>query len=190
MHVERTPISGFDLLHSPIHADERGHFVEVFRRDELAVATGFDFETVQLNTSLSHAGAVRGFHFKQTPPGQAKLVTVLSGAILDAALDLRPSSPTFGQWHVVQLQAGDGTATLLQHGLAHAFLALTDQTVIAYLNDTPFQPEIEHAVQPLSVGVDWRGLAAKHGISELIVSERDLNAPTLDETLAGIAATS
>ena len=188
MRIESTPIAGFDLLHSPVHPDSRGHFIEVFRRDQLANATGFDFDTAQLNASKSHAGVLRGFHYKLTPPGQAKLVTVLSGAIYDVALDLRAESPTRGLWHGVSLSAGDGRAVLLQHGLAHAFLALAPETVIAYLNDSPFQPELEFAVQPMSVDVDWKGLAAEHKIDQLIVSERDLSAPTLAETLAKSAA--
>lgn len=188
MLIQPMSFSGFDLLHSEVHADNRGHFIEVFRRDEIAIATGFDFDTAQLNASSSHAGVVRGFHYKETPPGQAKLVTVLSGAIYDVALDLRPDSPTLGRWEGVHLAAGDGRAALLQHGLAHAFLALKPNTVIAYLNDSPFQPEIEHAVQPMSVGVNWQQLAEAAGIAELIVSERDLSAPTLQETLASIAA--
>lgn len=188
MQIEQTGIAGFEIITTGVYPDSRGYFTELFRRDAVATATAFDFDTAQLNASLSHVGVVRGFHFKQTPPGQAKYVSVLAGAIFDVALDLRPDSSTFGEWRGVALAAGAGQSALLQHGLAHAFLALEPNTVIAYLNDTPFQPELEHAIQPFSVGVDWRGLADQYGIGELVVSERDLSAPTFAEIREGIAA--
>ena len=188
MQIQPSRIPGFYTLRSQVHADSRGHFIELFRRQQLKESTGFDFDTAQLNSSLSHAGVLRGFHYKQTPPGQAKLVVVLSGAIYDVALDLRPNSPTLGEWDGVRLEAGDGRAALLQQGLGHAFLALAPNTVIAYLNDTEYEPEIEYAVQPLSVEVDWAALAEREGITELIVSDRDRSAPTLQETLADIAS--
>jgi dTDP-4-dehydrorhamnose 3,5-epimerase len=111
----------------------------------------------------------------------------MSGAIYDVALDLRPTSVTFGQWHGVEQRAGSGQALLIESGLAHAFLALEPNTVIVYLNDTPYQPAIEHAIHPLSVGVDWQGVAKSHGIEELVVNDRDLNAATWQEIREGIA---
>lgn len=173
----------------PVHEDERGHFLEVFRRDKLRSATGFDFDTAQVNSSLSRKGVLRGFHYKENPPGQAKLVSVMSGAIYDVALDMRPDSPTFGRWHGVEQRAASGQALLIQSGLAHAFLALEPNTVIVYLNDSPYQPEIEHAIHPLTVGVDWQSVANRYGIEELVVNDRDLNAPTWQEIREGIAPT-
>ena len=188
MQTEPTGISGFEIVTTGVYPDSRGYFTELLRRDALATATGFDFDTAQVNASQSHAGVVRGFHYKQTPPGQAKFVSVLAGSIYDVALDLRPDSATFGQTRGVELKAGSGRSVLLAHGLAHAFLALEHETVIAYLNDTPYQPELEHAIQPHSVGVDWQAIANQHGIGDLIVSDRDLSAPTFAEIRAGIVA--
>jgi dTDP-4-dehydrorhamnose 3,5-epimerase len=185
MHTTPTGIDGFELLHSQVHQDERGHFIEAFHREQLATLTGFDFQTAQFNSSLSKAGVLRGFHYKLTPPGQAKFVTVVSGAIYDVALDLRVDSPTYRQWRGVELAAGSGQSVLLVAGLAHAFLALAPNTVIGYLNDTPFQPELEFAINPLSVDVPWREIADRHEVGELLISERDRAAPAASEVWAG-----
>lgn len=188
MHTTATGIKGFEQLHSQVHRDDRGHFIEAFHREQLASLTGEDFATAQFNTSLSKAGVLRGFHYKLTPPGQAKYVTVLSGRIYDVALDLRVESPSYRQWRGVELVAGSGESVLLAAGLAHAFLALEPDTIMGYLNDTPYQPELEFAINPLSVDVPWLEMAARFGIAELLISERDRAAPAASEVWAGSAA--
>ena len=111
----------------------------------------------QANCSVSSAGTLRGIHFAQLPPSQAKYVTCLHGAALDVVVDLRVGSPTFGQWDSVLLDDVDRRAVYLPEGLGHAFMALEDHTVVTYLCSAPYAPGREHGIHPLDpdVGIDW-----------------------------------
>jgi dTDP-4-dehydrorhamnose 3,5-epimerase len=179
--IEPLPIKGTWLATSPILTDDRGYFREWFKFGELQEATGTDFRVEQANISLSSAGTLRGIHYSIAPRGQAKWITCVSGAIQDVIVDIRPDSKTFGEWIEVELEGGSGKAILISEGLGHAFLALEDNTAVAYLVSTPFSPSDEYEVNPLDekIGIRW-GM----DLSSLKISGKDKIAPTLAERLA------
>lgn len=182
MPYERTEIEGVFLFKPKVLEDPRGNFFESFRRDVTLQETGFDFIVAQVNNSLSAKGALRGIHFKQYPPGQAKFISVTAGAVFDVAIDLRRSSPTFGQWQAFELSAINKHSLLLCYGIGHAFLALEDNTRVTYLCDSVFEPELEHGINPLSAGIDWQKFANRRSISEFTMSEKDKLAPKFDNS--------
>lgn len=171
-------ISGAWHVRSVVHRDDRGEFTEWFRIDRLEEHTGHRFEVAQANLSRSARGVVRGIHFADVPPGQAKLVTCVSGAIRDIVVDLRVGSPTFGQWEAVDLSSETRDAVVLPVGVGHGFVALTDDTLVAYLVSDVFKPHAEHGVHPLdeTLAIDWV-LPAE----QLLLSPKDRQAPTFDE---------
>ena len=181
MPCEKTEIEGVYLFRPKVFEDDRGHFFESFRRDVTLEETGFDFKVAQVNNSLSNKGVIRGIHFKQYPPGQAKFVSVTSGAIIDVAIDLRKSSPTFGKWQAFELSAQNKRSLLIGYGIGHAFLALNDNTQVNYLCDSVFEPGLEHVINPVSAGIDWQSFANEHLLQNFSISEKDSLAPTLDQ---------
>jgi len=164
---------------SPVHWDDsRGTFLEWYRFDLLEKAAGRPLDLRQANTSVSRRGVVRGIHFADTPPGQAKYVTVPRGAIIDYAVDLRVGSPTFGRTASVRLDDVGRGAVFLEEGLGHAFVALEDDTVVSYLVSGIYDPEHEHGVTPFDADL---ALPFPAEAGELIVSDKDRDAPTLAE---------
>ncbi len=175
-----TPLSIPDakLIQPRIFGDERGAFMESFRADRLAEATGRTMPVVQTNTSVSARGVVRGIHFAEVPLGQAKYVTVAHGAIIDYVVDLRVGSPTFGQSDSAELSAANRAALFVPEGFGHAFVALADDTVVTYLVSDVFRPEREHGITPFDPEI---GLDLRFAREELQLSPKDLDAPTLAE---------
>lgn len=172
-------ISGTWLVTPHVYADDRGCFLEWFRAEEVAGDLGYQPDIAQANCSVSRRGVIRGIHFADVPPGQAKYVTCVSGAILDVVVDLRVGSPTFGQWQAVQLDHADRHALYLAEGLGHAFMALSDQATVMYLCSTAYSPAREHGIQPLDpvIGITWPGDV------EVVLSEKDAAAPGLNVAL-------
>ncbi|HET9079255.1 MAG TPA: dTDP-4-dehydrorhamnose 3,5-epimerase [Trebonia sp.] len=164
-----------------VHSDDRGSFAEAFRGAEFAAALGYRLDVAQVNCSVSRRGVIRGIHYADVPPGQAKYVTCVSGAILDVIVDLRTDSPSFGKWETVQLDAVTRRAVFLAEGLGHAFTALTDDATALYLCSTPYAPGREHGVHPLdpAIGIAWPTEEGR----EPVLSEKDAAAPTLEEAL-------
>ena len=181
--MELTPlgIEGVWLAESPVWSDNRGFFREWFKSEEVKAATGREFGIEQANISLSSAGTLRGIHYSIAPRGQAKWVTCVSGSIQDVIVDIRPESKTFGQWVEVELKGDSGKAVLISEGLGHGFLALEDNTAVAYLVSTPFSPTDEFEINPLDekIGIKW-GM----DLGALKISGKDKIAPTLAERLA------
>ena len=140
------------------HQDGRGVFLESFRGDLLAEHVGHRLDVVQTNVSVSSKGTVRGIHFADVPPSQAKYITCLSGSLVDYVVDLRVGSPTFGQWDSVLLDTTDRRAVYLAEGLGHAFCALEDDTTAMYLVSAAYNPGREHGIHPLDpeVGLHFR----------------------------------
>jgi dTDP-4-dehydrorhamnose 3,5-epimerase len=157
------------------YGDLRGRFLEWYRFDRLAEAVGHPLELAQANLSVSARGVVRGVHYADVPPGQAKYVTCVRGAVLDVVVDLRRGSPTFGRWEPVHLDDVDRRAVYLAEGLGHGFCVLTDDATLTYLCSSTYNPAAEHAVHPLdpALGIDWPADAP-------ILSARDAAAPALD----------
>ena len=163
------------------HRDDRGLFLEWYRFDRLEEATGRSINLRQANTSVSQKGVVRGIHFADIPPGQAKYVTVTHGAVIDFIIDVRVGSPTFGQWDSVLLDDEERKAVFLSEGLGHAFVSLTDQATVSYLVTDVFNPSREHAINPLDPDV---ALIFPEAAGEPLLSPKDLEAPSLREAQA------
>jgi dTDP-4-dehydrorhamnose 3,5-epimerase len=162
------------------HPDDRGVFLEWFKAGPLETAIGHRLFLEQANISVSRRGAVRGIHFADVPPSQAKYVTCIAGALLDVVVDIRVGSPTFGQWEAVRLDTENRKALYVAEGLGHVFMALQDGTAISYLCSTGYSPAREHGITPLDpgLGIDWPS-----GIEPLL-SPKDAAAPTLAEAQA------
>ena len=161
--------------------DDRGVFLEWYRFDRLAEVVGHPLELRQANASVSRRGVVRGIHFADVPRGQAKYVTAMRGAVIDFAIDIRVGSPTFGKWDSVLLDDVDRRAIYLAEGLGHAFVALTDDATVSYLVSDTYTPTAEHGISPVDPTV---GLEFPFDASELVLSSKDTDAPTLDEAAA------
>lgn len=176
-------IEGSWVLTPQVHTDPRGAFLEWFTASSFRAATGHALGVAQANCSISQAGVLRGIHFAHVPPGQAKYVTCIAGAALDVVVDLRLGSPTFGQTASVALGDDTRRAVYLSEGLGHAFLALADQTAIVYLCSAPYAPGREFGISPLDpeLGIQWPSQDAKGEPLDLILSEKDQQAPSLAE---------
>jgi len=168
------------------HGDPRGVFLEYYQGGPFAEASGHRFDLQQANCSVSAAGVLRGIHFADVPPGQAKYVTCAKGSVFDVAVDLRVGSPTFGQWDAVLLDDVDRRAIYLSEGLGHAFLSLKDDSTVLYLCSTGYAPGREHGINPLdvTVAIDWPTTARDGSRITPQLSGKDLAAPTLDEAVA------
>jgi dTDP-4-dehydrorhamnose 3,5-epimerase len=167
-------LDGPIVISPTVHADDRGFFVETYRASVWREA-GVDVEFVQDNHSRSRRGTLRGMHF-QTSPGQAKLVRCARGRILDAMVDLRRASPTFGRWEAVTLDDESMRQVFVPVGFAHGFCVLSEEADVVYKCSAYFDPATEAALayDDPDVGIEWPDL-------ELIVSERDRAAPRLAE---------
>ena len=178
MELTRLGIEGVWLAEFPVWSDDRGFFREWFKTEEINNATRRNFNVEQANISLSIKGTVRGIHYSLAAKGQAKWVTCVSGSIKDVIVDIRPNSKTFGKWVEVELSGTSGKAVLIGEGLGHGFISLADVSTVAYLVSSPFSPSEEFEINPLdpAVGINW-GLP----LSELKISDKDKNAPTLED---------
>jgi dTDP-4-dehydrorhamnose 3,5-epimerase len=163
-----------------IFPDARGLFVAPFQEAAFVAATGHRLQVAQSNHSVSRRGVIRGVHFCDVPPGQAKYVYCPRGALLDVAVDVRVGSPTFGRWDAVELNAETYRAVYLAEGIGHAFVALAEDTVLAYLCSTGYHPGAERTVNPLdpALRLPWPADL------EPVLSDKDHQAPTLAEAEA------
>lgn len=160
--------------------DPRGLFMEMFRQSEFEAHTGHGFDLRQSNCSTSSPGVIRGIHFADVPPSQAKYVMCPKGAVLDVVVDIRVGSPTFGRWDSVLLDDRDRRAVYLSEGLGHGFCALDDSTVV-YLCTAEYDPSREHGVSPLSpeIGIEWPTTDRAGRPIHPLFSEKDTKAPSL-----------
>jgi dTDP-4-dehydrorhamnose 3,5-epimerase len=179
MKIRPLAIEGaFEIIPAQ-HGDSRGLFLEWYRFDRLAEVVGHPMRLAQANLSVSARGVVRGIHFADVPPGQAKYVTCSRGAVLDVVVDLRVGSPTFGLWEGSRLDDAQRRAVYIPEGLGHGFCALSDDATLTYLCSETYAPDREHSVHPLdaALGISWP-------TDSPLVSDRDGAAPTLAETMA------
>jgi dTDP-4-dehydrorhamnose 3,5-epimerase len=174
MRIERMSIEGAWRVMPEHHRDDRGLFLDWFRPDALQQATGSAPAIAQASLSTSRAGTVRGVHFADVPPGQAKYVTCVRGAVSDVVVDLRTGSPTYGSWEMVRLDDEDRHAVHLAEGLGHGFCALTPEATLLYLFSVPWNPRHERVVQAFDpdLGITWPP-------GTPVMSERDRDAPGL-----------
>jgi dTDP-4-dehydrorhamnose 3,5-epimerase len=163
--------------------DDRGTFLEWYRHEALTEAIGHPLDLKQANCSVSARGTVRGIHFADVPPSQAKYVTCVRGAVIDVIVDIRVGSPTFGSWDTVRLDDERRAAAYLSEGLGHAFIALTDDATVVYLCSSVYNPSGEHGIHPLdpAIGIDYARLL---GDAAPLLSPKDEQAPTLGEAAA------
>jgi len=181
MLIEPLPIEGAWVMTPRIHGDERGAFLEWFKDPTFAEAVGQRLDLKQANCSISARGVLRGIHFADVPPSQAKYVTCVKGAVLDVIVDIRVGSPTFGQWTSVLLDDHERKAVYLSEGLGHGFCAQQDGSTVVYLCSEPYSPEREHELHPLdpAIGIDWGPAGADPELSA-----KDAAAPTLADAAA------
>ncbi|MEV6348543.1 dTDP-4-dehydrorhamnose 3,5-epimerase [Actinoplanes sp. NPDC051851] len=173
-------IEGAWLFEPKVFGDNRGSFHEWFKAPAFDGALGHRFDLAQANCSVSSAGTLRGIHFADVPPSQAKYVKCVRGAILDVIVDIRVGSPTYKKWQTVRLDDQDHHSVYLAEGLGHGFMALTDDATVVYLCSEGYAPEREHGVNPLDpeIGIVWpEGL-------EPVLSGKDADAPSLAEAEA------
>jgi dTDP-4-dehydrorhamnose 3,5-epimerase len=160
------------------HGDTRGVFLEQYRADVMEETVGHPIDLRQVNTSVSTRGTLRGVHYALVPPGQAKYVSAVRGAFIDFIVDIRVGSPTFGQWDSVRIDDVDRRSVYLAEGLGHAIVALEDASTVNYLVSAAYDPERERTLSILDPSI---GLALPDGLGEPTMSDRDVNAPTLEQ---------
>lgn len=175
MEVRTLGIDGAWEFRPPAFPDRRGLFVAPFQEEAFLTATGHPLHLAQTNHSVSACGVLRGVHFADVPPGQAKYVYCPRGSLLDVVVDVRIGSPTFGRHEAVRLDAQACHALYLAEGLGHAMMALQDDTVLAYLCSTGYNPGAEHGIDPLDpeLALPWPRDVTP------VLSEKDAAAPGL-----------
>lgn len=171
MEVVQTPIAGVVLIKPQVWGDERGYFVETWQKDRY-VAAGIDLPFVQDNHSRSTFGILRGLHYQKTKP-QGKLVTVSYGKVFDVAVDIRPGSPTMGQWYGVELTQQNQWQLWIAPGLAHGFVVTSDTAHFHYKCTEYYHPEDEGAIR-----WDDPTISVKWPIDTPQLSAKDADAPT------------
>jgi dTDP-4-dehydrorhamnose 3,5-epimerase len=164
------------LIEPTIHGDDRGYFVETFRQDLFEAAIGYKVNFVQDNESKSTKGVLRGLHCQLPPYAQAKLVRVIEGKVLDIAVDIRKSSPTFGQHVSVELTAQNKQQLFVPYGFAHGFVVLSDSATFAYKVDNYYTPEYDKGIafNDDRLKIDWQ-----LSVKDLQLSDKDKAHPSL-----------
>ena len=182
MNVRELKVPGAWEITPTLRGDSRGVFFEWLTERGFIAFAGHRLDVRQANCSVSSAGVLRGLHFAQLPPSQAKYVTCVSGSVFDVVVDIRVGSPTFGQWDSVLLDDKDRRTIYISEGLGHAFLALQDNSTVMYLCSAEYSPEREHTICPTdpALAIDWPlvdGAAPS-------LSDRDAAAPSFEEVRA------
>ena len=180
MTIRELAIPGAWEITPQLFPDSRGVFLEWFSDPQVTAFAGHRFDLRQANCSVSSAGVLRGLHFAQLPPSQAKYVTCPHGAVFDVVVDIRVGSPTFGKWDSVLLDDRARRAVYISEGLAHGFVALQDDSTVTYLCSTAYNPARERTIRATdpALGIEW---PSDHPV---VLSGRDAEAPTLDEVRA------
>ena len=157
MNIIRTDLEGVLIVEPKVFGDARGYFFETWRQDAYAAA-GIDCQFVQDNESKSSFGVLRGLHRQAAPHTQAKLVRVVSGAVLDVAVDIRRNSPTFGRHVAIELSAANKRQLFIPRGFAHGFAVLSQEAIFAYKCDNAYCPAAERGLRfdDPALHIDWR----------------------------------
>ena len=177
MNIIETEIEGLVVIEPRVFGDDRGYFFESFNEREFREKVG-NVQFVQDNESKSRYGVLRGLHFQKGEHAQAKLVRVVSGAVLDVAVDLRPGSPTYGKYHAEVLSGENHRQMFIPRGFAHGFSVLSEEVVFQYKCDNFYCPSAEGALawNDPDLAIDWRIPA-----EAVILSEKDKHHPFLYE---------
>lgn len=176
MKIEKTILEGALIIEPDVFSDERGFFMETFEEERYRAALGLsaDERFVQDNLSLSKQGVLRGLHYQAPPFAQGKLVSVLSGRVLDVAVDIRVGSPTYGQHVTVELSGENHRQLWIPRGFAHGFVVLEDDTLFSYKCTNVYSKEHDRGAlwNDPALGIEW-------GIAAPIVSDKDQKHPVL-----------
>jgi dTDP-4-dehydrorhamnose 3,5-epimerase len=166
------------LFHTVRHGDERGYFMERYKRSAL-LEGGVDETFVQSNLSFSKRGILRGIHYQAPPAGQGKLVQVVNGAIFDVIVDVTPASPSFGEWISVEISSDNGNLLYIPPQYGHAMYTLTDECLLLYDVTHEFAPEMERGIiwNDPTLNIPWPA-------SNPVISAKDAQLPTLESLRA------
>jgi dTDP-4-dehydrorhamnose 3,5-epimerase len=180
MKVTATALPEVLILEPRVFEDDRGFFMESWNRRTFAAATGHDVDFVQDNHSRSRRGVLRGIHYQLVKP-QGKLVRVVSGSVFDVAVDLRRSSPTFGRWVGVELNAENRRQLWIPPGFGHGFIVRSEWADFLYKATEYWHAELDRAVRwdDSAIGVDWGA-----GVATQLLAPRDRAAPLLSDSVA------
>jgi dTDP-4-dehydrorhamnose 3,5-epimerase len=174
--VQQTTLPGVVVISTAWFGDDRGIFSETYQRDRF-VQGGIEVSFIQDNQAISRkAGTLRGLHFQRPPAAQSKLLRVTRGSIYDVAVDIRPNSPTYGQWTGIELSAENRLQFFVPAGFAHGYLTLEDDTDVLYKVDAPYTPSAEGGVvwNDPTIGIAWPKLSV-----ETVIAPRDAALPKL-----------
>jgi dTDP-4-dehydrorhamnose 3,5-epimerase len=183
MKVEATKLKDCFIIHDTIFTDDRGYFFESYNQEKFQTLTGIAINFIQDNQSKSTRGVLRGLHFQQGLHAQAKLVRVLEGKVLDVVVDIRKQSPTFGQHVAVELSDDNHTQLFVPRGFAHGFVVLSAEATFFYKCDNFYNKASEGGIiyNDEAIGIDWQ-----INPSEIILSDKDIQLPTLQSIAATI----
>ena len=175
MEVEKTPIDGLLIIRPRVFPDERGYFFEAYNEKKLK-EQGFEEHFVQDNISKSSKEVLRGLHFQNPPHAQGKLVQVIRGAVLDIAVDIRKSSPTYGEHYAIELSDKNNLLFFIPPGFAHGFLTLEDNTIFSYKCTALYNKESEGSIlwNDKNLAIDWN-------VNDPIISEKDQLSPAFND---------
>ena len=180
MKLTETTLAGVYIVEPVVFGDHRGFFMESWSQRDFGAA-GLEYRFVQDNHSSSTVrGTLRGIHFQRGEKAQAKLVRCTRGAVLDVAVDLRPSSPTYKKWVGVELSKENKRQLLIPRGFGHGFVTLTDDVEFLYKVDNYYAPEADGGIRwnDPDIGVDW-------GVENPVLSEKDSRSPFLKDAVTG-----
>ena len=179
MNLIKTKLDGLVVLKPTVFKDNRGYFMESYNQKNINKLLG-NVNFIQDNESESSRGVLRGLHFQKPPYTQAKLVRCLKGSVLDVALDLRKDSKTYGIFETISLTEENKKQLFIPKGFAHGFIVLSKSAILSYKVDNYYNPESESGIiwNDPDLNIDW-----KINKNEIIVSEKDKNLPTFNETI-------
>lgn len=183
MKLLPTPLAGLQIVQTVSNGDARGTFERLFCEQEWApLRARLRFVQVNLSTTAER-GSVRGMHFQREPAAEAKLIRCVRGHAFDVAIDVRVGSPTFLEWHAIELRAAEPRAIFIPEGFAHGFQALSDDVQLLYFHTTPWTPACEGGLRhdDPRLAIDWP-------LPSVNVSDRDRAHPLLDDAFAGVRA--
>lgn len=178
MKFTRTEIPDVVICEPQVFGDDRGYFTETFREDKLEEFIGYKINFCQDNESKSTFGVLRGLHYQLAPHAQTKLVRVITGKVLDVAVDIREGSPTFGQHVSVELTGENKKQLLVPRGFAHGFVVLSEEATFAYKVDNYYSPECDRGIafDATKLNIDW-GLPS----DKMKLSEKDTKQPDFEK---------
>lgn len=181
MQFTRTNIQDVIIIEPKVHGDSRGYFVETFRLDKLEEFLGYKINFTQDNESKSSYGVLRGLHYQLPPYAQTKLVRVISGRVLDVAVDIRKNSPTFGQYVSVELSSENKKQLLIPRGFAHGFVVLSAEAIFAYKVDNYYSPECDRGIafDDKDININWQ-----IPYNALNLSPKDTKQPKLADVIS------